>query len=217
MCQRDCWGERKWSEARHLYLRKALLRVNKSGLWGCWTEMIESGDGVTTQQFEGLLLSYSLREHNRDRLRRILDEIGRQGWEIVLMTEIRADEKGVVWLGGDEERVAVIHSERAAIVLRRQALEEWIGEGQRKWLEERVVTVVLGGMRLVSVYQPNWETDEGALEGCRGEMERQVEMGGSEKLVIGGDFNASVGRNQFREGQFLLQQRVLNPRTSIGL
>ena len=41
----------------------------------------------------------SMREHNRDRLRRILEEIGRQGWEIVLMTEIRADEKGVVWLG----------------------------------------------------------------------------------------------------------------------
>ena len=38
---------------------------------------------------------------------------------------------------------------------------------------------------LVSVYQPIWGTDEGALEGCRGEMERQVEMGGSEKLVIG--------------------------------
>ena len=50
------------------------------------------------------------------------------------------------------------------------------------------------------MYQPIWGTDEGALEGCRGEMERQVEMGGSEKLVIGGDFNASVGRNQFSEG-----------------
>ena len=61
------------------------------------------------------------------------------------MTEIRADEKGVVWLGGDKERVAVIHSERAASVLRGQALEEWIGEGQRKWLEERVVTVVFWG------------------------------------------------------------------------
>ena len=34
----------------------------------------------------------------------------------------------------------MIHSERAAIVLRGQALEEWIGEGQRKWLEERVAT-----------------------------------------------------------------------------
>ena len=29
------------------------------------------------------------------------------------MTEIRADEKGVVWLGGDEERVVVIHSEKS--------------------------------------------------------------------------------------------------------
>ena len=157
-----------------------------------------------------------MREHNRDRLRRILDEIGRQEWEIVLMTEIRADEKGVVWLGGDEERVAVIHSERAAIVLRGQALEEWIGEGQKKWLEERVVTVVLGGMRLVSVYQPIWGTDEGTLEGCRGGNGEAGRDGGKRK-VIGGDFHASVDRNQFREGQFLLQQRVLNPRTSIGL
>ena len=160
--------------------------------------------------------SLSMREHNRDRLRRILDEIGRQEWEIVLMTEIRADEKGVVWLGGDEERVAVIHSERAAIVLRGQALEEWIGEGQKKWLEERVVTVVLGGMRLVSVYQPIWGTDEGTLEGWRGGNGEAGRDGGKRK-VIGGDFNASVDRNQFREGQFLLQQRVLNPRTSIGL
>ena len=29
------------------------------------------------------------------------------------------------------------------------------------------------------MYQPIWGTD-GALEGCRGEMKRQVEMGGSE-------------------------------------
>ena len=41
-----------------------------------------------------------MREHNRDRLRKILDEIGRQGWEIVLMTEIRADEKGGSVAGG---------------------------------------------------------------------------------------------------------------------
>ena len=28
-----------------------------------------------------------MREHNRDRLRRILDEIGRQGWEMVIITQ----------------------------------------------------------------------------------------------------------------------------------
>ena len=53
-------GEREWSEARHLYLRKALLRVNKSGLWGCWTEMIESGDGVTSSLKGGGACSTSL-------------------------------------------------------------------------------------------------------------------------------------------------------------
>ena len=33
-----------------------------------------------------------------------------------------------MWLGGDEERIAVIHFERAAIVLRGQALEELGGD-----------------------------------------------------------------------------------------
>ena len=42
------------------------------------------------------VMRLSMREHNRDRLRGILDEIGRQGWEIVLMTVIKSDVKGVV-------------------------------------------------------------------------------------------------------------------------
>ena len=36
----------------------------------------------------------SVRETNRSRMR----------WEMVLLTELKADEKGVVWLGEDEER-----------------------------------------------------------------------------------------------------------------
>ena len=48
------------------------------------------------------------------------------------------------------------------------------------------------------MYQPIWGTDEGALKGCRGNREVGRD-GGSKKLVIGGDFNANVGRNQFRE------------------
>ena len=72
------------------------------------------------------------------------------------MTEIRADEKGVVWLGvRDEERVAVIHSETTLIVLRGQALEEWIGEGQRKLMVGgEGADGSVAGMRLVSVYHP---------------------------------------------------------------
>ena len=40
-----------------------------------------------------------------------------QEWDAVLLTEISAEGDGVVWLGQDEELVAIIHSQRAAILL----------------------------------------------------------------------------------------------------
>ena len=55
-------------------------------------------------------------------------------------------------------------------------------------------------MRLVSVYQPSWSADREGLERCWQEMERQVKMGGREKLIIRGNLNASVGANQSRAG-----------------
>ena len=75
------------------------------------------------------------------------------------MTEVKADERGIIWLGEDEKSVAIIHSKRAAVVLRGRALEGWVEEDHKRWMEERVVTVVLGGIRLVSVYQPSWGVD----------------------------------------------------------
>ena len=89
----------------------------------------------------------SMREHNRDRLRRILDEIRRQGWEIVLLTEISADERVVVWLVGDVERVAVIQSYEPP-------LSFWEGKDRGRPEEmggEKDGTCDVGGMRLVWV------------------------------------------------------------------
>ena len=34
------------------------------------------------------------------------------------------------------------------------------------------------------------------MERCRRDMERQVAMGNRERIVIGGDFNASIGRGE---------------------
>ena len=34
-------------------------------------------------------------------------------WEMVMLTELRADEEGVVWLGEAEERVVLIHGKKA--------------------------------------------------------------------------------------------------------
>ena len=50
---------------------------------------------IATWNVQGM----SVRANNRDRMRRVLDKIVREGWEIVCLTEIRAECEGVVWLG----------------------------------------------------------------------------------------------------------------------
>ena len=79
----------------------------------------------------------SVRETNRRRLRRVAERVIREKWEVVLMTEIRADEEGVVWMVEDEERVALVHGRKAGIMLRGAALEEWIeGDNRDGWEKE---------------------------------------------------------------------------------
>ena len=46
------------------------------------------------------------------------------------------------------------------------------------------------------VYQPSWGADGEGMEKCRLDMERQVAMGNRERIVIGVDFNASIGRGE---------------------
>ena len=118
------------------------------------------------------------------------------------MTEVRAGAAGVIWLGEDDDQMAVIHSKRAAVALRGRALERWKEDGQQKWIEERVVTVVIGSLRLVSVYQPIWGTDDIGIEECRKAMEDQLAMGGGKTVIIGGDLNASVGKGRGRQGVY---------------
>ena len=118
----------------------------------------------------------------------------REGWEVVLLSELLAEESGVVWLGEGEGECAVVHGKKAGVLLRGRALRLWRDEGQQKWFGERVAAVVFGGLRLVAVYQPSRGVDEEGMERYRGELENQWALGGRVKLVIGGDFNATVGR-----------------------
>ena len=142
----------------------------------------------------------SVRENNRNRMRRVVDRIAREGWEVACLTELRADGEGVVWMGEDECKVAVVHGRKSGVLLRGGALEAWIREGQSKWVSERVTAVVFAGMRVVSAYQPIWGSDEEGMREYRRALEIQVAMGGRERLVIGGDFNANVGRRNERQG-----------------
>ena len=63
-----------------------------------------------------------------------------------------------------------------------------------------MTAVSVGGVRLVSVYQPVWMTDEVGLERCRRDLESQLSMCRNERLLIGGDWNANVGRGSARNG-----------------
>ena len=151
---------------------------------------------VVTWNVQGLSLS----ESNRGRLLRVLERVRLNGWEIVCMTELRAVSSGVLWLGEGEDGFAIVHSKRVAVVMSGEALRLWRDEGQQKWLEERVVAVVFGGLRVVSAYQPIWGMCEDEFERYRRDLGRQVAYGGENRLVIGGDFNMSVGKGNAREG-----------------
>ena len=136
----------------------------------------------------------SVTKANSQRLRRVAERLTRERWERVFLTELKAEEGGIMWLGEEGEWVLLIHGKKAGEMLKREALEAWVVEGQQRWLGETVVAV-MGGLRLVSVYQPSWGADEAGEKRCRRDMENQVAMGGTVRLMIGGDYNASVGRD----------------------
>ena len=154
------------------------------------------GGEVVTWNVQGM----SVRGNNRNKMRRVVDRIIREGWEIVCLTEISAEGEGVVWLGEDEFRVVFVHGKKSGVLLRGKALDSWVRGGQCKWMGERVTAVVCEGMRVVSVYQPVWGTNVESMNEYRRDIEIQMALEGRDKLVIGGDFNANVGRGNERSG-----------------
>ena len=75
---------------------------------------------IMTWNLQGI----SLRENNRKRLKRTIGYIRKRKWEITVISEVRTEKPGVVWLGKDEETTAVIHSQKFGIILRGSALNE---------------------------------------------------------------------------------------------
>ena len=85
-------------------------------------------------------------------------------------------------------------------MLRGTALLKWIEVGQQKWIYERVTAVSVGGVRMVAVYQLVWMTDKMDLERGRRDLQSQLNMCRYERLLIGSDWNANVGRGSATNG-----------------
>ena len=74
----------------------------------------------------------TMREQNRERMRRVATHIQKRGWEVVLMTEITSsEEEGVIWMGEAANLTVIIHSRHSAILLRERALNEWLKGGEK--------------------------------------------------------------------------------------
>ena len=148
---------------------------------------------VTTWNQQGL----SVHERNRGRLRRVVTHTLREGWEVTLISELRAKTQGVIWLGEGQDQVAVVHSPKSGIILSGSALEAWVEQGQKKSFSERTTSVEVQNIRLVSVYQPHWSNGPEGIEGYRHALEDELARTPAGKtLIIGGDHNAHIGQEE---------------------
>ena len=95
-------------------------------------------------------------------------------WDITLLSEIRSEAPGTLWLGDGRDRMALVHSRKTGVVLSGSALEEWTRNGQKVEHGERTTAVVTEGARFVAAYQPLWSRGEEEVEAFREEVENQM-------------------------------------------
>ena len=133
-------------------------------------------------------------------MRRACQYIQRRGWEVTLLTEVRSETFGTMWLGDEISRMAVMHSKTTGIAIQGKALRSWVQDGQRVEHGERTTTIITEQMK-ISGYQPLWSNGEERIEDFRRELENQLaKTKKKEILIIGGDFNAQIGRDS-RDGE----------------
>ena len=144
----------------------------------------------------------SLGTHNKRKLRAVSEYSRTQDWDTVLLSEVLASGSGTIWLGENENLIAVIYTEKAAILLRGEALKSWCEQGQKLKLNKRTISVKTLGFTLTATYMPVWNgRNEAEIEEAREDLKRHVEWNKKDEiLVIGGDFNAHIGANENREG-----------------
>ena len=144
----------------------------------------------------------SLGTYNKRKARAVAEHARKENWDAVLLSEIRSVNNGVEWLGGDEDLVVIIYSQRAGILLRGDLLRKWCEEGQMKKQSERSVSVKMDGTVLTATYQPVYTgNNEAEIEVAKDVLLEHTKWAKKEEiLLVGGDFNAHVGGGEVRPG-----------------
>ena len=124
---------------------------------------------VVTWNVQGM----SVENLARRKLKMVASHAEKSGWDVVLLSEVRASGRGMVWLGQAESLAVVVHAEKAAVFLRGEALKQWCEGGQRKKWDERQVSVKVKGWVFVATYMLVWR--HGREEEIEAEREKLVE------------------------------------------
>jgi hypothetical protein len=60
--------------------------------------------------------------------------------------------------------------------MNREWANMWQEEGSQRWMRDRVATVKVNNLRLVSVYQPLWHYGEKEVYRCRRDIEKRIHL-----------------------------------------
>ena len=144
----------------------------------------------------------SLGTRNKRKAKSVAQFASNQGWNAVLLSEVRAENKGTIWMGEEEERTAIIYTKKAAVMLSGYLLEAWIEGGQLVKTCERSIAVKTNNMVLIATYQPVYRgNNDLEIEQAKEDLKLLTKWANSnEVLIIGGDFNAHIGAGEDRPG-----------------
>ena len=143
----------------------------------------------------------SLGTFNKRKAKTVAEKAKKEGWDAVLLSEVRAEKEGVAWIGEGRDLTAIIFSEKAGILLRGDLLEGWCQKGQPKMLSNRHVSVKTRGLSLTASYIPVYRgNNEEEIEVEFNKLEQHKKWAGKEIFIGGGDFNAHVGGGEEIEG-----------------
>ena len=117
----------------------------------------------------------SLGTYNRRKLRAVADFSSKQDWDTVLLSEVLATGSGTIWLGEGDKQIAVTYTEKAAILLRGNALTSWCQQGQKTKISKRTISVKTMGFSLTSTYLPVWNgRNEEEIEQAKEDLKDHV-------------------------------------------
>ena len=150
---------------------------------------------TTTRVLTWNVQKISFAANNRGRLKGILQYTWMNKVDILLLTDITASNDGIFWSGGEERRTVIIHSKKTAIALIGIWIDLWIESGSQMWRTDRTTAILVKNYRLMSVYQPLWHYGRKTIMNYRHAIEEQIALKRhNERLIIGGDHNASIGK-----------------------